>query len=509
MGLSLLVACAFCGGLVFWWTTQTKPKAPLPPGPPADPVIGHLRIMPKENTAETFHEWTQKYGDVMFLRVFGRKMVVLGSFDKAQELLDQRGSTYSCRPKFVFYELMGWVPSLTFLQYGKQFLKHRKMMQQYFGRKESLGFVGIIAEENRSLLKHLMLSAPGNHFHDLHRYTTSNILRITFGHRPQSDDDVLFKLVNEVSHFMSNSGPPGNTPVDFFPWLTRLPSWFPGTYYANLARSSSGLIREAYDYPVDTARQRFNDGRLEECFLSKHLSDLGSTGDPEHLEDVKGASATILGAGDDTVCCTTYATLTVFFMAMILYPECQSRAHEEIISAVGKDRLPEYSDRGSLPYLECILQEIMRWHPVAPLGPPHRCLQDDVYKGMFIPKGTIVIPNLRGMGLDERIYSNPRLFDPSRYLPAPAGKGEPRFEAAWGFGRRVCPGRYFADIALWHAMAGILATLEICPMKDDQGNVILPKEECTEGLVSQAKPFDCELRPRSEAARRILEQIEV
>jgi hypothetical protein len=67
MDLSLLVACAFCGGLVVWWTSQTKPEAPLPPGPPADPVIGHLRIMPKENTAETFHEWTQKYGTFMVI----------------------------------------------------------------------------------------------------------------------------------------------------------------------------------------------------------------------------------------------------------------------------------------------------------------------------------------------------------------------------------------------------------------------------------------------------------
>uniref|UniRef100_A0A0W0EXE6 Putative cytochrome P450 n=1 Tax=Moniliophthora roreri TaxID=221103 RepID=A0A0W0EXE6_MONRR len=517
MDLTLFVACAFCASLLFWLTSKPRGRTPLPPGPPADPFIGHLRMMPKEKTAETFHEWTQKYGDVMYLNIFGRKMIVLGSFETAQELLDQKGSNYSCRPKFVVYELMGWVPSLSFLQYGKQFLKHRKMVQQFFGRKESLGFVGIIAEESHSLLKHLARSAPGEHFHDLHRYTTSNILRVTFGHRVKSDDDIFLQLVGNLAHIMSNSGPPGNTPVDLFPWLAHLPKWFPGTYYASMARSGFESIRKSHDFPVEVAQERMKAGNLERCFLSEHLGALGDKDDPEHLEDIKGAGATILGAGDGSYiskyCWANKLTCSsqryAFLLAMVLYPDCQNRGYEEILSVVGKDRLPEYNDRDSLPYLDCIIQETLRWHPVAPIGPPHRSLQDDVYNGMFIPGDTVILPNIRGMGLDERVYSNPRIFDPTRYLPSPLGKNEPRFDAAWGFGRRVCPGRHFADLAVWHAMAGILAILEICPVKDSQGNVVLPKEEFTEGLVSQAMPFKCELKPRSEAARHLLEQIEI
>ncbi|KAG6902615.1 hypothetical protein C0995_014221 [Termitomyces sp. Mi166 len=64
----------------------------------------------------------------------------------------------------------------------------------------------------------------------------------------------------------------------------------------------------------------------------------------------------------------TWTTLSVFFLAMVLHPECQKRAQQEIDSVVGPGRLPEFSDRESLPYIGCILQETLRWNPVVPLA---------------------------------------------------------------------------------------------------------------------------------------------
>jgi hypothetical protein len=65
----------------------------------------------------------------------------------------------------------------------------------------------------------------------------------------------------------------------------------------------------------------------------------------------------------------TTSTLLVFLLAMLLYPEVQTKAHAEIDRIVGKDRLPDFDDRLALPYLDAILRETLRWHPVAPLGP--------------------------------------------------------------------------------------------------------------------------------------------
>jgi hypothetical protein len=49
--------------------------------------------------------------------------------------------------------------------------------------------------------------------------------------------------------------------------------------------------------------------------------------------------------------------------------------------------------------------------------------------------------------------------------------------------RRVCPGRFFADDALWAAIVSILSIMEIAKAKDDDGKEINVKPEFTSGLT--------------------------
>jgi cytochrome P450 len=53
---------------------------------------------------------------------------------------------------------------------------------------------------------------------------------------------------------------------------------------------------------------------------------------------------------------------------MVLHPDAQSRAQTEIDNVVGMDRLPNFDDEISLPYVSTLVGEVMRWHPVAPSG---------------------------------------------------------------------------------------------------------------------------------------------
>jgi cytochrome P450 len=74
-------------------------------------------------------------------------------------------------------------------------------------------------------------------------------------------------------------------------------------------------------------------------------------------------------------------------MAMALHPAVQKRIQDEIDRVVGTDRLPTFEDRPSLPLVDAVVRETLRWRPVVPLGVPHSANKDDVYKGYFIPKG--------------------------------------------------------------------------------------------------------------------------
>lgn len=52
---------------------------------------------------------------------------------------------------------------------------------------------------------------------------------------------------------------------------------------------------------------------------------------------------------------------------MVLYPEVQTQA-QEAIDHVVRDRLPGFEDRDSLPYIQAVYFELLRWRPVACLG---------------------------------------------------------------------------------------------------------------------------------------------
>ena len=156
---------------------------------------------------------------------------------------------------------------------------------------------------------------------------------------------------------------------------------------------------------------------------------------------------------------------------MALYPEVQKKAQAEIDAVIGPNRLPDFHDRPSLPYINAVVKESSRWNLASPLGRPffiiiittiltsstaipHMSSFDDEYNGFYIPKGTIVIGNawlvrsvnpisvlnfsFRSILNDRNVFDNPREFQPERYLKD--GKLNPDMRdpdcAAFGFGRR-------------------------------------------------------------------------
>src|SRR5215472_148748 len=79
---------------------------------------------------------------------------------------------------------------------------------------------------------------------------------------------------------------------------------------------------------------------------------------------------------------------------MTLHPEIQRRGREEIDRVVGNERLPSIGDRENLPYVNAILKEVLRWHPIGPMGLPHMTTENDIFHGHLIPKGAIILPNI-------------------------------------------------------------------------------------------------------------------
>lgn len=142
-------------------------------------------------------------------------------------------------------------------------------------------------------------------------------------------------------------------------------------------------------------------------------------------------------------------------------------------------------------------------HVVVLLALPHYSTEDDVYKGYFIPKGSIVVANswcvhlpsvivfsshgcYRAILHDEKHYPDPFTFNPDRYF-RPDGTFDPNVldpsVAAFGYGRRVCAGRWMAQDSMWIAIACMLAVFTVGKKKDRDRKEMTPSGEYQLGFL--------------------------
>ncbi|KAL4259182.1 cytochrome P450 family protein [Pleurotus pulmonarius] len=496
-------SAALAVGVASLFVMKAKQSPNYPPGPPADPLIGHLRVIPFENQDATFHTWAKEYGDVIHLEALGNHIVVLDSVEAANDLLEKRSANYSDRPHILVFDIVG-MNDIVLMPYGESFRKHRKFVHSTITKRAITTFQPVQTKNARALALNL-LENKNRHEMFFNMFATSVITGILYGHQVVSEDDEYMKLMDHQSMIAVNLGQPGGALLDIFPFLQHLPAWFPGTGPAAQAREWRPMFRRVYDYPYEQVEKKMSEGVAEDSILGRVLAGFStrSSVPEEEIEYAKLATGAMYRAAVET----TWSTVAVLFMAMILYPECQKRAQEEIDRVIGAERLPEFEDKDSLPYTTALIHEVLRWHPVIPLAIPHRSVQDDVYKGMFIPKGTTILANVMGMALDEKTYKNPSVFNPSRFLPKPDGDGEPLFGSAFGFGRRICPGRHFAFNSLWILTATILATLNLTAGRDENGKVVPPPLEFNHTVSSRPKEFICDVRARSPLSVSLLSQV--
>ncbi|PBK95476.1 cytochrome P450 [Armillaria gallica] len=472
---------------------------PYPPGPTSSiiPFVGNIYDMPIKEEWFKFTEWGKQYGPLVMLEVMGQKICIINTIRAATDLLDTRSAIYSDRPQMCMVrELMGWEFNVGLQSYGAKYKKSRKLFHHGFNPRASDAYQPIQTREIILLLEKF-LRCPEK-FEELLRETSGSIIMmIAFGYQTVKNDEFV-RIAEEAQLAMVSAARPGAYLVDFIPFLKYVPEWFPGAHFQRVARDGRELAEDLQNKPYAWARKQFDEGKAKPSFFTSIMEAKGLCSDDPVEEEqlIKKASALMYATGADTI----LASVLNFFLGMLHAPDVQMKAQEELSRVVGNDRLPTFSDRASLPYIECIVKETLRWEQVTPLGVPHRLMKDDVYEGYFIPKGTTMIPNQYAMSHDESMYPDPMTFRPERFMDAPAAKDggpcDPN-AIAFGWGRRICPGRFLAENSLWLHVATTLACFNISPIIGSDGRPVIPPRDYTSGLASRPKPFSCHVLPRN------------
>ncbi|KAK0470334.1 cytochrome P450 [Desarmillaria tabescens] len=418
-----------------------------------------------EREWETWAEWGRKYGGTSSVTILGQTIIVLNSYTFAKELLDNRSANYSDRPYMTMPILCGWGDSVVILSYGPAFRIQRKLFHKTMGNLENLRqFYHIEEGQSQEFLKKIL--ADPEHFVD---NVASVVLRIAYGYALGNDDRLLVECKQVTEDFIQMT----KFLVNKLPFLRHIPEWMPGAGFKIRAKEWKRNVQDITNEPFEWVKEQMAGGIAEPSFVSSQLED----GEDENA--IKYAAVTMYAAGFDT----TVVTTKVFFKTMALFPEVQVRIQAEIDSVTGGDRLPTLADRdkGLLPYTVATLYEVLRWHLPLTIGFPHRALEDDTYRGYFIPKGSIVAFSSWQMCRDPDLYPDPEVFDPTRFLGT-SPQLDPR-ELVFGFGRRICPGRFLAEASVFVIMARVLAVFDIVNAVSVDGVPLKPSPVQLTGTV--------------------------
>ncbi|KAF8680371.1 cytochrome P450 [Rhizoctonia solani] len=491
------------------WRLARRPKILHPPSPASLPFVGNLFSIPSGQEHVAFAEIGEKLkSDIIYLELLGQKIIVLNSAEAASDLLDKRSAIYSDRPSIPMVaepSLMNWAKTVTLAKYGELLRNYRRIMNNWLNKRAVVQFNPMQERQARLLLKRLLdISNQTQPFHAVRDQLLFSVgslmLQVAYGYEPQSSDDHFFKTAQSAFEHGVQAAMQTNFLVNVFPIMLHIPAWIPGTNWKRLGREWGMLQEGAKTGLYEWVKAQIDQGHAL-------LSGLSPAEKEERLKEV---GIILFGAGTDT---SANFLLNVIAM-MVLHPHVQLRAQQELDAVLGPATLPTIADRERLPYIRNLIDEVLRMHPVVPLGvclpaTPKKCA-DHV---LALPHKTdwsteltdclsllISMGNVWAISRDPRLYENPEEFNPDRYLD-PDVQRPPVF----GWGRRKCPGIYFAEDSAFVSAASLISMFTFSKKKNDDGEEITPQiKPKHNAVIVELDHFEFEFKPRSEDHRRLI-----
>ncbi|KAI0793615.1 CyP450 monooxygenase [Fomes fomentarius] len=438
-------------------------------------------------------------GDIVHLKIFGQHTILLGTYQAARDLLDKRSVIYSDRPPLIMAKLTAFTEwATTLVEYGPRWRTHRRALHQELGAEFVSKYRTVQLQIAHELLRKL-LQDPTHFLKHIEMALAATSLRVAYGLELSNGNEKYLRMLRTLNEIGVEFMVPGKFLVEAIPALQHLPTWFPGADFKRQAIGVVPRVRQLVRGVFEAGKSNMESGVVHESILTRILQSSGQQ-DQDSIAETEdlcaSVAATVYTAGAET----TEASIQAFFLAMALHPDVQKKAQAELDEVIGSGRLPDFSDRQSLPYVNALIMELVRWHIVTPTGLPHTTIQDDEYNGYFIPKGSVIVPNVWAYSRDPSCFPEPELFSPERFLR----DGEidkdvtSPYDFIFGFGRRICPGRHLADAALFIICSSILHVFEISPPVAADGTLKPLEAKFSDDLItSHPEPFECEVRARS------------
>ncbi|KAG6658180.1 trimethyltridecatetraene synthase-like [Carya illinoinensis] len=415
-----------------------------PPGPKPWPIIGNLNLL-GSLPHRSLHKLSQQFGPIMQLKFGSFPVVVASSPEMAKQFLKTHDQIFASRPQHAAgrytsfnYGNLLWAPYGPYLQRGRKICLSELLSSKRLESSEYIRF-----EERHDFVSRLFaLSGKPVKVNDhLSRLNFSIMSRMILGKKYFSESQfktskITFEEFEEMfSQWLLLSSVLNIG--DWIPWMKFLDL----QGYVKRMKALAKKFDRFYDLVFDE-HMASREGVKQ--FVPKDMVDvlLQLVDDPSvdaklTYDQVKGLTQALLIGGTDT----SMVTMEWAMSELLKQPHLIIKAREELDRIVGKDRWVEEKDIAQLPFIDAIMKETMRKHPVAAMLPAHLALEDCDIAGYHISKGTRVVINTWSIGRDPSIWDAPEEFRPERFIEKAIDvKGQDFTLLPFGSGRRMCPG---------------------------------------------------------------------
>ncbi|ELU04297.1 hypothetical protein CAPTEDRAFT_117083 [Capitella teleta] len=426
------------------------------PGPKGLPFIGNLHQINRLQPWISISDWGKEYGPLMKVNFLGQVVIICNTFESVRDMLDTKGKDFGGRERgyrsAIITKSSGlmrmdvqdpeWRLSRRLLHSSVKAFGPGLSRIEHYAQQMSEDFVETFKKCN---------GEPINPLSTIYTTTLGMISLMIYGRKLDPTNSEIFHSIKTVTDLGNESFHVGKDGMQLerFPWMR----FFGNHTYKiiKIAQSHVAKIEAWYRNEIVPLEDAELDDSLGKPYM-KVLRDYNSKAPPEE----RISNKTMTGNGIHVTFAGVLTTTTTLYHLILVFlhnPNTQKKMIKEIDEVLGT-RVPSLSDRNRMPYVNAVLNEIMRYGSVGPLGITHRAVVDTDILGTKIPKDSHVMPNLYLVHYDKKVFGDPEVFRPERYLDENGDSLQAEHEVwkhtiPFGMGPRICAGMMFAQFRLF------------------------------------------------------------
>ena len=361
--------------------------------------------------------------------VFMRQAFLCNSPDSVQFAFSQKNVSFERKAPQMRYALEPLLGDGLFISDGETWRKRRRIVAPILHVSRLAKFAPIMVEAAQEVQERWASSegATVDVLVELATLTAEVICRTLFGRK--LGHDYARQIVDGFSEYQRVIGQ-----IDL-PSLLGLPDWVP-RWYSRAVYKSVNSIQGVLDQVIESYRAQ--SGADDSSVISQLLNARDDeTGQPLDPEALRNEIAVLFMAGHET----TANSLTWIWYLLSQAPEVEAKLHAELDRVLG-GRPPTLADLPKLVYARAIFDEALRLYPPVPIL-PREAVRDENYRGVRIPKGSLVFVVPWLLHRHKKLWDKPDHFVPERFLPENSASISKFAYIPFSIGPRICAGMSF------------------------------------------------------------------